>query len=85
MIDDTPDSDRDNLRNILMIEENQLLLRLARTSGDQRWLAIAKTHLEQAFMAWKRAIYGGKRAGDVDERTSTDVAGGAPQEPSDRA
>lgn len=24
---------------------------------DGRWLSIAKTHLEQAFMAWNRAIF----------------------------
>ena len=25
-------------------------------SVDQRWLAIAKTHLQQGFMAWIRAV-----------------------------
>lgn len=24
---------------------------------DQRWLAVARTQLEQAFMAWNRAIF----------------------------
>lgn len=24
---------------------------------DQRWLAIARTHIEEAFMAWNRAIF----------------------------
>jgi hypothetical protein len=32
-------------------------LKNAGTSIDQRWLAIARTHLEQAFMAANRAIF----------------------------
>jgi hypothetical protein len=31
---------------------------------DQRWLNIGKTHIEQGFMALKRALYEGKRVGD---------------------
>jgi hypothetical protein len=31
---------------------------------DERWRSIAITHLQQAFMAAKRAIYEGKRVGD---------------------
>jgi hypothetical protein len=31
---------------------------------DQRWLSIGMTHIEQGFMALKRALYEGKRVGD---------------------
>ena len=39
---------------------------------DQRWLAIARTHMEQAFMAWNRSIFRPERvklnlSGDSDE------------------
>lgn len=46
-------------------EERQLrLLEIDAKAGDcdGRWLAIAKTHLEQAFMAWNRAIFKPGRA-----------------------
>ena len=29
-----------------------------------RWLAIARTHIEEGFMAAKRSLYSGKRVGD---------------------
>ena len=29
-----------------------------------RWLALARTHVEQGFMCAKRALYEGKRVGD---------------------
>lgn len=41
-------------------EERQLrLMEIDKEAGgvDGRWLALAKTHLEQAFMAWNRAIF----------------------------
>jgi len=41
-------------------EERQLrLMEIDQKAGDVdgRWLAVAKTHLEQAFMAWNRAIF----------------------------
>lgn len=31
---------------------------------DQRWIAIARTHFEEGFMAAKRAVRGGKRTGE---------------------
>lgn len=40
-------------------------------SFDQRWLAIARTKLEEAFMAWNRAIFRPTRVkleGDDDAR-----------------
>lgn len=30
---------------------------LASNGADPRWIAVARTHLEQAFMAWNRAIF----------------------------
>lgn len=41
-------------------EERQLrLMEIDKEAGDVdgRWMALAKTHLEQAFMAWNRAIF----------------------------
>lgn len=41
-------------------EERQLrLMEIDKEAGDVdgRWLALAKTHMEQAFMAWNRAIF----------------------------
>lgn len=41
-------------------EERQLrLMEIDAKAGDAdgRWLAIAKTHMEQAYMAWNRAIF----------------------------
>lgn len=35
---------------------------------DQRWVAIAVTHLEQAFMAWNRAILQPQRLTDEEMR-----------------
>lgn len=50
--------------NIALVNENKIteekLLRLIESLagvGDGRWLAIAKTHLEQGFMALNRAIF----------------------------
>jgi hypothetical protein len=52
--------------NVTLVNENKVteekLLRLMEeldTSGvgDKRWLAIAKTHFEQGFMALNRAIF----------------------------
>ena len=40
------------------------LVGLGEIPVDQRWLNIGKTHIEQGFMALKRAIYEGKRVGD---------------------
>ena len=34
----------------------------ARTDIDKRWLAIGRTHLEQAFMAINRAVFQPERA-----------------------
>jgi hypothetical protein len=42
---------------------------------DGRWLAIAKTHLEQAFMAWNRAIFQPARA-SLPEDAQPDQAAG---------
>ena len=39
----------DNLASELGVEE-------ASPPTDKRWLAIAKTHLQQGLMAWRRAI-----------------------------
>jgi hypothetical protein len=55
---------QDAQRDLLRTTEDDLLHTLNATQGDQRWLAIAKTHIEQGFMAWKRALYEGKRVGD---------------------
>lgn len=55
---------KDDLRELLRQNEDQLLRDLDATAGDPRWLALAKTHLELAFMCWKRAVYEGKRVGD---------------------
>ena len=49
-------------------EERQLRLmeidlKAAEAPVDPRWMAIAKTHLEQAFMAWNRAIFQPRRIG----------------------
>lgn len=55
---------RDALRDDLSKHETRLLELMEQTPGDGRWKAIAKTHLEQAFMAWKRGLYEGKRVGD---------------------
>lgn len=39
----------------------------ARADVDQRWLAIGRTHIEEAFMAVNRAIFQPKRVdGDVE-------------------
>lgn len=50
--------------NVSAVNENKIteekLLRLIESLadvGDPRWLAIAKTHLEQGFMALNRAIF----------------------------
>lgn len=60
--------EQDNLRNILSIEEDQLLSRLNDIQVDAgeaaRWKSIARTHFQEGFMALKRALYEGKRVGD---------------------
>lgn len=49
------------LVNVNKREEEKLLRMLDSLKGneavDGRWLAIARTQLEQAFMAWNRAIF----------------------------
>lgn len=59
------DQEKDDLRNRLLVVENELLDRLEKAEGDARWLALAKTHLEQGFMCWKRGLYEGKRVGET--------------------
>lgn len=53
-------------RNVALVNKNKMLeetiLRIMddQKNGsvvDQRWLAIARTGIEQAFMAWNRAIF----------------------------
>jgi hypothetical protein len=62
-------------RKVLMVNMNKhleelVLLRLdvleATEGVDQRWLAIGKTHLEQAFMAINRAVFKRRRI-DLDD------------------
>jgi hypothetical protein len=58
----TPQSD-DKVQtvNVNKIMEEQILKRLdwlAKVDGtDGRWLAIARTHIEQGFMAMNRAVF----------------------------
>ena len=42
-----------------MLEEHLLRLmdELQGKGTDFRWLAVARTHIEQGFMAWNRAIF----------------------------
>src|SRR5271170_7587023 len=53
--------DRIDQVNMNKATEEQLLrtldLMVQHKTADPRWLAIARTHLEQAFMAWNRAIF----------------------------
>jgi hypothetical protein len=60
----TIEETRDKYRAGLSQHENHMLALLEQTPGDGRWKSIARTHLEQGFMAWKRAVYEGKRVGD---------------------
>jgi hypothetical protein len=39
------------------ILEERLLKRLDDASGDPRWIAIARSHIEQGFMAFNRAVF----------------------------
>jgi hypothetical protein len=57
-------AEKDDQRETLRKMEDELLQILSGMAGDQRWKSIAKTHIEQGFMAWKRALYEGKRVGD---------------------
>lgn len=38
---------------------------LQEAGADPRWIAIARTHLQQGFMAAKRACFDGKRVTDT--------------------
>lgn len=55
---------QDELRMNLSKVEDQVLATLEAAPGDERWKAIARTHIQQGFMAAKRALYEGKRVGD---------------------
>lgn len=56
-------------------EERQLRLMdadKADPSVDGRWLAIARTQMEQAFMAWNRAIFQPQRVGLPEDGAGAD-------------
>ena len=58
---------QDKMRFLLSRKEDEILGVLTGISGSDetnRWLAIARTHIQQGFMAAKRAVYEGKRVGD---------------------
>lgn len=57
---------RDKIRMKLSKMEDEILLTLDsfKEGVDQRWVSIARTHIQQGFMAAKRAVYEGKRVGD---------------------
>lgn len=57
---------RDKIRTKLSKMEDEILLTLDsfKEGVDQRWVSIARTHIQQGFMAAKRAVYEGKRVGD---------------------
>lgn len=53
----------------------EILLRMMDAYGesgevDPRWLAIARTHLEQGFMALNRAVFQPQRVNIDEEKTS---------------
>lgn len=56
---DQPQNNVDRVSTNKLTEERILRdLDVAVSYGaDPRWVAIAKTHMEQAFMAWNRAIF----------------------------
>lgn len=64
----TPADQRDAIREHLSAMEDRVLGTfqdlMDREVVDQRWLSIARTHIEQGFMAAKRGLYEGKRVGD---------------------
>ena len=65
----TPQERRDNLRTMLSEQEDEILKVFDLLKGDAdgeavRWLAIARTHIQEGFMAAKRSVYEGKRVGD---------------------
>ena len=45
--------------------EDKVLEAFAEIDGDARWLAIARTHIQEGFMAAKRGLVKGKRVGDA--------------------
>jgi hypothetical protein len=60
---------RDRLRDDWQHLENDVLSSFSLAAGahenvDPRWMSIARTHIQQGFMAAKRALYEGKRVGD---------------------
>jgi hypothetical protein len=64
--------------NVMLVNESKIaeekLLRVIEQLdvngiGDKRWLAIAKTHLEQGFMALNRAIFKPERVQIPPEAT----------------
>lgn len=62
-----PDATKDAMRAQLSKIEDAVLKSFGEVfenGGDSRWLAIARTHIEQGFMAAKRSLYEGKRVGD---------------------
>jgi hypothetical protein len=58
---DNKDATREELTKI----ENAVLQALDQISGDQRWISIARTHIQIGFMSAKRGLYEGKRVGDA--------------------
>lgn len=59
-----PIDEKEEFRDKLRTAEDQVLKSLDQMQGDARWKQIARTHIEQGFMAWKRALFEGKRVGD---------------------
>ena len=46
-----------NVNKILEEHLLRLMDELQGKGADFRWLAVARTHIEQGFMAWNRAIF----------------------------
>jgi hypothetical protein len=58
--------ERDRIRDELMKGEDAMLAAFRGFPGvDERWRALAITHLQMSFMFIKRAVYDGKRVGDA--------------------
>jgi len=72
--------------NANKILEAQVLKAVDETAGvegtDPRWLSIARTHLEQGFMALNRSIFRPDRAQLPDDRRSGGSAARAADQPS---
>jgi hypothetical protein len=57
--------DKDRIRDELRKGEDAMLDAFRGFAGvDERWRALAVTHLQMSFMFIKRAVYDGKRVGD---------------------